>query len=296
MYSLGVEAFLSVVRTQSISRAAEELYTAQSTVSHRLKKLEQILGATLVERGKGKKEIYLTSTGEEFVKLAERWDSLLRETQILKVQGPRLALSVGAVDSLNTCFFPPLYRLISRQQPQMMLQIRTQHSEELLEEVDKGLVDVAFVLRDRCLPGVHIEKAFAKPMVVLRLATPENSEANLLHPSELDPNQELYIFWGPQYQEWHDKWWDPFCPSRIRLDSFHLISSLLQDPQQWAIVPTWVASRALQQGNFTVHRLSPAPPDAICYKLTRKHPKSCTMQSLTHFNHYFDLLRQTDLA
>ena len=294
MYSLGVEAFLAVVRAQSISRAAEGLYTAQSTISHRLKKLEQILGATLVERGKGKKEIRLTPTGEEFVKLAERWDSLLRETQILKVQGPKLALSVGAVDSLNTCFFPPLYRLISRQQPQMMLQIRTQHSEELLEEVDKGLVDVAFVLRDRSLPGVHIEKCFVKPMVVLRLATPEHPEPRLLHPTELDPNQELYIFWGPLYQEWHDTWWDPFCPSRIRLDSFHLISSLLQDPQQWAIVPSWVANRALKQGNFSVHRLSPSPPDAVCYKITRKHPKTCTLQSLKYFNDCFDLQRQNE--
>ncbi|MDR3562592.1 MAG: LysR family transcriptional regulator [Negativicutes bacterium] len=295
MYSLGIEAFLAIVRAKSISRAAEELYTAQSTISHRLKKLEQIIGASLVDRGKGVKVIRLTPTGEEFVRLAERWDALMRETQILQAQGPRLTLSVGAVDSLNTCFFPPLYRLISRHQPQMMLEIRTQHSVELYDEVDKGLVDVAFVLRERSQPNVHVEKCFAKPMVVLRLATSETTDARLLHPSELDPNHELFIFWGLLYQEWHDKWWDPLCPSRIRLDSFHLISSLLQDPKQWAIVPSWVANRALEQGNFAIHRLADPPPDAVCYKLTHKYPKVGTIQSLDYFNHYFDLLRQNAL-
>ena len=294
MNFLGIEAFLAIIRMQSISRAANELHSAQSTISHRLKILEQEIGATLIERGKGIKEIRLTPTGEEFVGIAEKWSSILRETQRLQAHGPKLSLSIGTVDSLNTCVLPQLYRSLNHNLPQMSLEIRTQHSVELYQEVDKRQVDIAFVLRERTLPNVNVEQCFTKPMVVLRLATPENARLKLIQLSELDPHHELYISWGPIYQAWHDKWWDPLCPSRIKLDSFHLIFSLFQTPLQWSIVPMWVANKALKQGNFSIHRLSPSPPDAVCFKITHKYPTTGTLQSLNFLNHYLDLHQQTN--
>lgn len=48
-----VETFLTVIRTRTISQAANILYVSQSTVSGRLKQLEEELGVTLIERKKG---------------------------------------------------------------------------------------------------------------------------------------------------------------------------------------------------------------------------------------------------
>ncbi|MFD2880212.1 LysR family transcriptional regulator [Paenibacillus rhizoplanae] len=53
MYFPGIEAFLAIVRTGSISKAAELLHLSQATVSYRLKTLEQEMGGLLVERRKG---------------------------------------------------------------------------------------------------------------------------------------------------------------------------------------------------------------------------------------------------
>jgi DNA-binding transcriptional LysR family regulator len=290
VYFLGIEAFLAVVRTQCVTKAAEELHLAQSSVSHRLKMLEQQVGATLIERGKGLREIRLTPTGEEFVQLAERWNSLWRETQMLQAQGPKLTLSLGTVDSLTTFFFPPLFREISLHQPAIRLTIRSQHSAELYEEVDRRQVDVAFVLREKTLPSVNVEQCFTGAMVVMRLAN-QASGAATIDMAELDPAHELYIPWGARFEAWHDKWWDSQHPSRIRLDSSNLIFHLLRDPRQWAIVPMWVANSALERGYYSVHRLSPAPPDLVCYRLTHKYPKPAATQSIAVFDHYFELFR-----
>ncbi|HEY3426917.1 MAG TPA: LysR family transcriptional regulator [Negativicutes bacterium] len=292
MYTLGIEAFLAIVRTQSLSRAAEELHLAQSSISHRLKILEETMGTTLIERGKGIKEIRLTTMGEEFLQLAERWNSLWRETQILQSQGPKLSLSLGTVDSLNIFVFPPLYRALSQHSLPIMLNIRTQHSIALYEELERGQINVGFVLREHTLPSVNVERFFSVPLVVLRVNQSPGCSPQVIHPSELDPNYELYVSWGPSFDLWHDYWWNPLCPSRIRLDSAHLIFNLLQNSLQWAIVPMWIANSALKEERFSFYELSDPPPEIVCYKITHKYPKPNTLQSLAILNQYLDLLQE----
>lgn len=289
MYTPGIETFLTVVRVQSLSKAAEELHLAQTTISQRVKVLEQEMGMILIERNKGIKQIRLTPAGEEFLKLAKQWNSVWREIQILQSQGPALSLVVGSVDSLNTYMLPQVYHALNQYQPPIKLEIRTSHSSDLYTEVEKRQVDVGFVLRERVHPNVRVEKCLSSPMVVLRLSSTSGSTSGTVHPTELDPRHELFMPWGQEFQTWHERWYDPLCPSRIRLDSMHLLLSLLRDPLQWTIVPLWVALAALKRGSYSIARLSDSPPHCTCYKITHKHPTSLTLQALDILNHYFQL-------
>ncbi len=288
-----VETFLAVLRTGSISRAAEELHLAQSSISHRLKKLEQNLGLTLIERGKGLKEIRLTPAGEEFVALAEKWSALQRETQLLQSHGPKAVLSIGTTDSLNTFYFPPLYRAISQHQPPVRLVIRAFHSVELYGEVERRQLDVAVVLRETTLPNLNVEQCFASPMVVIMLKTADDPATGIVRPEELDPDFELYLSWSsPHFQAWHDKWWNPLHPSRISLDNATVILQLMRDPRHWTIMPMWVAEEAFRRGNYAIRRLSPAPPAMPVFKVTHKYPKASTVKVLAIFDRYFHMLNR----
>ncbi|MDR3564299.1 MAG: LysR family transcriptional regulator [Negativicutes bacterium] len=294
MYLLGVEAFLAVIRTQSITRAAKELHIAQSSVSHRLKVLEQEVGAKLIERNQGVQGISLTPMGEEFTHLAERWFTLSRETQILQSRGPHLTLSLGTVDSLNTFFFPELYCAISQHQPALRLTVRTQHSKELYQEVENRQVDVAFVLREICMPNILVEEYFSEPMVILSLKTSSDSQSEVVQSTELDPHYELFVPWGgPHFQSWHDKLWNPLCPAQINLDSANLIFHVLRDPRQWVIVPLWVAKAALKRNCYSIRTLSPTPPNLVCYRITHKYPKASTLQSIAILDHYLKNYRSS---
>ena len=53
MNTLNIKTFLNIVRYQSISGAAQAMYTSQPTVSARLNQLEEELGFQLVRRNKG---------------------------------------------------------------------------------------------------------------------------------------------------------------------------------------------------------------------------------------------------
>lgn len=287
MYMPGIETFLAVIRLQSLSRAGKELNLAQTTISQRLKVLETEMGITLIERGKGIKKIRLTPAGEEFFKLAEQWEFIWREAKILQAQGPKLSLTVGSVDSLNIFILPEVYRALSKHHTQIKLEARTSHSAELYEEVERRQVDVGLVSRDLIHPSVNVTKCFTAPMVILCLATKAEQTKKAIHPSELEPGKELFMPWGQGFQTWHDHWWNPNSHLQIKIDSTHLLLSLLQTPEQWAAVPLWVANAAQKHGKYFIYRLTDPPPNYTCFKITHKSPTRLTSQALAIFDQYF---------
>ena len=60
-----IEAFLTIVRTGSISAAAEVLYVTQPALSRRIRALEQELGYQLFIRKKGLRNVGLTAEGRK---------------------------------------------------------------------------------------------------------------------------------------------------------------------------------------------------------------------------------------
>ncbi|MDF2634342.1 MAG: transcriptional regulator, LysR family [Pelosinus sp.] len=289
-----IQAFLAVVSNQSLTKAAEMLHLSQSSVSHRLKNLEQELDLVLVQRGKGLKTIALTPAGEDFILVAEKWIQLLLETQSLKSR-TRLSLSIGAVDSVNTYLLPNLYQQIICQHPTMRLHIYTQNSTDLYDLIEQRAIDIAFVLHERIIKNIEVSPFFAEPMVVIRLALPEHLAVPNIHPQQLNPQDELYHDWFPAYQIWHNKWWDPFQSSHIQVSNGPMVLPLLRTRKQWAIVPLSIAQSKATTNQYTIQKLIDPPPDRICYKLTHKFAKSRTKEAEAIFDTFAaELLEQID--
>lgn len=284
-----IQAFLAVVSQQSVTRAADLLHISQSSVSHRLKNLEDELGVVLLERGKGVKATTLTAAGEDFIPLAEQWMQLLQETRSLKQQS-RTVLAIGAVDSVNSYLLPNIYQQIIEEQPQLRLHIHTQNSAYLYDLMEQRTIDLAFVLHERVSKHITVTPFFAEPMVVVRVAAPGRCAAPVVHPSELNPREELYHVWFPAYQVWHNQWWDPFVTSHIQVSNGPMVRPLLKTPQQWAIVPLSIAKSMESRQRYVIQRLSEPPPDRICYKLTHKFAKTKTREAIALFDAFAERL------
>ncbi|MBP0598021.1 LysR family transcriptional regulator [Herbaspirillum sp. LeCh32-8] len=280
MLSHAIDTFVTIVRTGSLSAAAAEMNLTQTTISKRIKALEEELGMQLLERGKGIRQVKLTASGEEFSRIAERWSLLSREVNILSSQGPRLSLTIGSVDSLNVFVFPRLYRALHEEHPSLKMDIVTLHSYEMYDMIERRQLDLAFTLRERSMPNVNVEVFFSSPMVVLSLQSGRAGSGRKVRPQALSADHELFVPWGRQFDAWHDRWWDPLTPSRIKLDSGHLILSMLHHPRQWSIVPLWLAQAAASKGPFMYRELTDAAPPYTCYKLTHKQPTVSTGRSL----------------
>ncbi len=290
MEFLGIEAFLAIVQAQSLTKAAEMLHLSQSTVSYRLKILERDVGAKLIERKQGIPTIHLTLFGKSFVALAERWSMLNSELEILQASGSQMSLNIGAADSLNIYVLPPLYQMIIQQCPAVRLQIRTQHTTESYESIERREMDLVFVKMERAMPNMLIEPFYVDEMVLVRLSKAEDTYATVISPAELDYRHELYFNWGPAYQVWHDRWWDTYSYSRLQVDTAALIFSLMWDVRQWAIVPRSIANAFVTPGKFVIQQLSDPAPPRVCYKLMQKNRDSVKVRLLEEINHFIKLI------
>ena len=161
-----IQTFLCVVRNQSISLAAQELYISQPTVSARLRQLEEELGISLIQRRKGVRSIELTPEGVKFIPLAERWAALNAETAGFAAQSFAVPFTVASPDSLNLYLLQPLLRQLAREDG-LSLRIRTQQSPEIFSLIDSMEADAGFVFHLSRSVNVVCKPLFSEKTVLL---------------------------------------------------------------------------------------------------------------------------------
>ena len=265
MTYLEIEAFLTTIRTGSITKASESLFISQPALSRRIKALESELGFDLIVRRKGIRTIELTDTGRAFMPIAEKWQALWRETQDLRLLDRKILLTVASVDSVSTYIMSAVYQMFLQYESETKLAIRTLHPLEAYQCVESGIVDIAFVARARYSKKVETLPAFREPMRFVCAAGSNYSFR--LHPSALDVKNEIKLPWNSEYEQWHEYWFGVTEQPRVFLDKMSLLEQFVCASSCWAIVPASVANQLQNNPRIEVHDVVEGPPDRTVYYL-----------------------------
>ncbi|AKG34348.1 LysR family transcriptional regulator [Paenibacillus durus] len=279
MDTLGIEAFLSIVRHGSLTDAASSLFISQSTLSHRLAQLEREVGMSLIDRGRGLRTLSLTSSGQEFLALARRWEALIQETSQIRTRTKNLTLSIGAADSIQTYVLPAIYKELSKYSKEIEIRIRTQQSTELYQLLERGEIDIAFANLEQPMPNMLVKKFLTEQMIVISKGKLPVAN-NTLIDHELDTSNQLFFEWNPSFRAWYDRWIGDRNYPPIRLDAASLIETFMDCPEKWAIVPMSLARRYEQTGEFFIYQLESPPPERVCYQIQPRNPRSSAVESL----------------
>ncbi|MCM1578162.1 MAG: LysR family transcriptional regulator [Ruminococcus sp.] len=139
--------FLTVVREESITKAADVLHITQPTLSRQLAQMEEEIGVKLFNRGTRK--ITLTNEGillrrraEEILQLVDKTEKELIE-QDEQVEGK---LSVGSGEIAAVQILPRLIKSFREKYPLVTFDIFTATADLVKEQMDKGLLDVGLLL------------------------------------------------------------------------------------------------------------------------------------------------------
>ncbi|WP_077057287.1 LysR family transcriptional regulator [Streptomyces sp. MP131-18] len=137
---------LAVAETNSFTRAAERCLVVQSALSHQIARLERELGARLFERTS--RRVRLTPAGEVFLPAARQClDAAERAVaEVAAAVGEvRGRLAVGLIPTVAAVDIPGALRDFRRQYPDVRISLRVGASEDLVERVEQGTIDVAFL-------------------------------------------------------------------------------------------------------------------------------------------------------
>ncbi|MDW6023357.1 LysR family transcriptional regulator [Mesorhizobium sp. BAC0120] len=186
--------FIEVVSTGSFVRASDRLNVAQTTVSARIRTLEQQLGRQLFIRHKGGAS--LTPAGEQFLRHAPMFVQLWQRTlhQVAMPPGRRAVLSVGSEVSLWQPLLLDWVKWMRRSLPDIALRVHVDVPQDLISQVASGMVDVAIMYAPQHRPGLKIDLLLEEKLVLVTT----NPEARLQ-----DGAEYVYMDWGPEFTLHH---------------------------------------------------------------------------------------------
>ena len=141
-----MQYYLRVIQEGTISGAARALHIAQPALSRRMKELEEELGVQLFVRGNRK--IVLSDEGVILRKRAEEIIRLMHiaEDELLQAK-ERVAgtVRIGAGESRSFSLLAKTAGELMAEYPDIRIHITSGDTQDLLEELDKGLIDCAVI-------------------------------------------------------------------------------------------------------------------------------------------------------
>lgn len=140
-----LQVFESIARNESFTRAANELFLTQPTVSMQIKKLQESVGTTLFDHI-GKK-VFLTETGKELFKSARDILEHLAyfEMQASDLQGMKTGHLRLTVVTTAKYYAPYMLGLFCQQYPGIEVSLKVTNRERVLERLNQNEDDLYII-------------------------------------------------------------------------------------------------------------------------------------------------------
>jgi len=150
----GLRALLAISKHGGVTRAAEYLALSQPAVSHKIKRLEQVLGEELLARRAGNQ--LFTSAGQQLLVYAERMMELHDEAlAVLSKKSLKGTIKLGMTEDTTGGDLARILARFSRVHPETKVHTRIAQSLTLADWLADGAIDIAVmqVLSSEVEPG-----------------------------------------------------------------------------------------------------------------------------------------------
>lgn len=278
-----LHTFREVARRRSITRAAEELGYAQSSVTIQIQKLEKEYGVPLLERYG--RHMRLTPPGEALLKLASQMLELYDQSRELVAGYAGGTLVIGAIDSLAAYFLPPYLQRLRGLFPELNIQLHSESESVLLSKVREGEYDIGLLLDVKPADStLRCELVREEPLVLVSL--PGNPLAELpevglaeLNGAELIISEESCIYRG-MFDKVLQQGGVAYT-GLFELGNPEAIKQCVINGLGIALLPQMVVAGELQDGKLAVLPFS--HPDIRFHLQYAVHPKKWMSQPLQAF-------------
>ena len=192
-----IKAFLEVATTGSFQQAAEKMHITQSTMSARIKGLEQSINRQLFVRKRT--GVVLTAGGRNFFRYAVTVVKTWERARIEIAMPDSVESVVGLGIQLN--HWEPITtkwsKWMSKEAPKVAAQIKSDYSDRLMNQLRSGLLDVAIVYDPQKSPEVEIQRYKTEKLILV------SNQPSLFQGGFVD--DYIFIDWGESFRADHNR-------------------------------------------------------------------------------------------
>lgn len=243
-----IKTFIAVANTGSFIAAADKVCVTQSTVSIRIKNLEDQLGAQLFERNK--QGAHLTIAGKQFLKHAVALSKIWEDARISVGIGKQMEalLRIGGQVSLWDGFLLKLLPWMRVNAPEIAIRTEMGYSPDLMQKLTDGMIDIAIMYRPENRAGFKIKQIFEEELFLVSSLPPGK---------DIFDHDYVFVNWGPEFVSDHALNFPDITTPRVSLDLGSLgIDYLLLTPSS-GYFPKRIADPLLLEGK--IHAVDWAP-------------------------------------
>ena len=197
MYIDHIKTFLEIVSTGSFQLAAEKLFVTQSTVSARIKALEESLNRPLFIRKRN--GIEMTSGGQRFhphaLTVVQAWGRARQEVALPEALNS--IVNIGIQLNHWEHLAAPWLLWMEQHSPNSATQIVAEYSDSLMRQVRNGALELAVLYQPQRCPGITIEHLLTESLILVST-----------EPRSVSTDQVAgYVFvdWGESFREQHNQ-------------------------------------------------------------------------------------------
>ena len=187
--------FLAITAHGSFVEASRQLHLTQSTVSARIQKLEDELGAHLFIRNRSGAS--LTQSGKRFLSHAKRL-ILTSEQAKHDIGLPNryeATLRIGGRIALWEGLLPEWIGCIREAAPNVAIRSEIGFEEDLMSHLIDGTLDIGLMYTPTQSPGLTVEHLFDETLVLISS-----------RPDDTEPGEDyIYVDWGPGFYSHHSQ-------------------------------------------------------------------------------------------
>ena len=248
MNIVNLQTFLSIVETGSLVRASEQLNVTQSTVTARLKSLEEALGSQLLNRDKS--GVSLTPAGAKLMRYAQimtgLWRQARRETAL--PEGLAALCTLGCHADLWDDAGRRAVTLLTHDRPELALTILGGSDGELERGLSEGLLDMVLTHRFRLRGGLSARELPPEEIALY------GTRPGMAHKGNAD---YVFVDHGEEYRKGHGETYFDANTARVEFSSSTWAIGYLMDRGGQAYLPRALAAGPLSEGRL--HAVPDAP-------------------------------------
>lgn len=265
-----IKAFLIINETKNFTRAAELLHIAQSTITSRIRTLEQLIGKQLFTRNN--KQVSLTRAGELFLPYAERIYSLA-QTSIDRIQLEdhfRDKLVIGGPSSIwNFNLNKSIFKMRS-DFPEIALDLMAHTTENTIQKVIDGTIDIGIVFSKPRYPMLECDLLQEDCFVLVG-----RDKYKIVDIASLNSGNFLFVDWGNPFRSWFKELVGPRFIPAFKINQTTLVVNYLISGDFFAFVPKSFVISYLEKGEIYElnHQFSFRLPNYNTYLIYLKSKK-----------------------
>ena len=274
-----LKTFLEVYRTRHFGQAAENLYISQSTVSARIRQLEQNLGVSLFTRERN--NIQLTSAGKKLLIYAESilttWTRARFE--IGSEDEGQTPFIIGGVPSLWDINLQTFLNYLHESLPDIAIYAESQSADIFLRRIYEQTMDIAFIFDAPQSTDLEIVEVAHVPLVLV-------SSYKGLSISDVFTNQYVLVDWGTSFATSHARFFRDVPSPSIRISLGRIAKDYIISQGGSAYLPEPFISGLIDDGSL--HYVKDAPViDRVAYAVF--NPNNLKQELIQHALNFFNM-------